>query len=264
MNRQFLLSLVLKRLSSNCDLVFGQGARSVEEEAEWLVRHALEFKLSLSSVETLIARRLSGEPMAYVTGRVRLCDLDFKTDSRAIIPRSYLAELIADGRLRSTAPKTLLDLCCGNANLAIAAALRIPSLERVVASDISSDALDLARENLEMYPKVVDRVHLVQSDLFHSVQERFDMILCNMPYVKDAAALPREFKHEPQLALFGGRDGLEIVRRILPSLRSHLNPNGVAVLEVGFGQVQRMKALWPGCEFLETSAGKGPVVMIKT
>lgn len=104
----------------------------------------------------------------------------------------------------------------------------------------------------------------MESNLFDRINESFDVILCNPPYVKNNAKLPVEFRHEPQLALFGGKDGLDVVRKILPGVRSHLKAGGFVLLEVGFGQTRRMKGLWPNCEFIETSAGKGPLCLLKT
>lgn len=181
----------------------------------------------------------------------------------ALVKDGCVSELIERGDLfKANPPSSLLDLCCGNGNLAIAAALRIPSLRRIVASDVSEKALSLAQENLALH-NLTNKIELVQSDLFAEVRERFDAILCNPPYVKSGARLPAEYEREPALALRGGADGLAVVRRVLRGARAHLRAPALLLLETGFGQQRRMRALAPDCLFPHTSAGKGPVCLIK-
>jgi ribosomal protein L3 glutamine methyltransferase len=160
----------------------------------------------------------------------------FTVDERAIVPRSLIAEVLNDGTLDAwlqAQPARVLDLCTGNGSLAVLAALRWPAAW-VDATDVSHDALQVARANVERHD-LADRVVLHQGDLFEPVRDRYDLIVCNPPYVNEAsmAALPVEFQVEPALALAGGVDGMDIVRRVIASAADHLQPQGVLVLEIG-------------------------------
>ncbi len=260
----------LQVLSSNSEVVFGQCSKTAEEEADWVSSFLSNKQRRVSAAaldEALQQRVVQRVPMAHVTGFAALCGITFRTDKRALIPRSYIAEQLENWPADVRPPKTCLDLCCGNANLAIAAALRLPSIESCVAADVSSEALDLARENVLLH-KVQHKVELVQSDMFAQLEGRsFDLILCNPPYVRRSAMakLPEEFRREPALALEGGSDGLDFVRIVMREHTRFLTAGGHLILEVGWGQQAALKRQFPTVEFeyAETSAGEGPVVIVE-
>ncbi len=167
------------------------------------------------------------QPAAYLTREAWLQNVPFYVDERTIVPRSFIAELLADGEGEGTLDAWLtdhthrvLDLCTGNGSLAVIAAMAYPEIT-VDAADISEDALAVARINVERH-KLGQPHHAVQSDLLKAVRGPYDLIVCNPPYVnaRSMAALPAEYRAEPALALAGGDDGMDLVRRILPTRRS--------------------------------------------
>jgi len=264
---------------------FGHGTGNAFDEAAWLVTWTLG--LPLDALETKGRRELSGEeqtkaealiarrietrkPAAYLTGEAWLQEIPFTIDERAIVPRSYIAELLVDieetGTLDawlSDRTRRVLDLCTGNGSLAVIAAMAYPEVT-VDAADISAGALELARINVARHG-LGDRIRVVESDLFAKLPERYDLILCNPPYVNDAsmAALPPEYLAEPALALAGGSDGMDLVRRIVAEAPSHLSDDGVIVIEVGHERGHFERA-FPRleCAWLETSGGGDSVVLI--
>jgi ribosomal protein L3 glutamine methyltransferase len=265
---------------------FGHGTGNAFDEAAWLVTWSLG--LPLDALETkgkrpvsdeesarvgaLISRRIeSRRPAAYLTGEAWLQDIPFTIDERAIVPRSYIAELLVDveetgtldGWLSDRTTK-VLDLCTGNGSLAVLAAMVYPEIV-VDASDVSADALVIARINVERH-KLGARIRVIESDLFAKLTGRYDLILCNPPYVPDAsmAALPPEYRAEPALALAGGKDGMDLVRRIVADAPAHLADDGVLVLEVGHERAAFDRA-FPRleCAWLETSGGDDRVVVIE-
>ena len=238
---------------TRAEVSFGQGVVDAHDEAVWLVLRGLrlppdqlepfleakvlhsERMLLLSLLQRRIVERV---PMAYLLGEAWQQGVRFRSDPRALIPRSLIAELLADGLsawVDDDAVESVLDLCTGSGCLAILAALRWPQAE-VLGLDLSDSALDLARENVVDHA-LQDRVLLQQSDLMSVLpsEQRFDLILCNPPYVnaQSMAHLPAEFRHEPELALAAGQDGMDLIRRILPQASQHLKPSGVLVLELG-------------------------------
>ena len=205
-------------------------------------------------------------PAAYLTGEAWLQGVPFHADERCIVPRSLIGELIASGALDAWMPHDagrLLDLCTGGASLAILAALAWPQL-RVDATDLSSDALDVARINLQRHA-MQGRIRLLQGDALAAVDGRYDMILCNPPYVNSAsmAQLPPEYRAEPALALAGGTDGMDFVRGLLRDAPRHLEPHGVVVLEVGHER-EFFEAAFPSLPalWLDTSAGADQVCLL--
>jgi ribosomal protein L3 glutamine methyltransferase len=182
-----------------------------------------------------------------------------------IVPRSYIGELLGDG-LAGVVPdapavRRILDLCTGSGYLAILAALAFPEA-KVDAGDISNEALAVARRNISDYG-LEDRISLMQSDLFDTLGRReYDLILSNPPYVSDAAiaAFPREYAAEPVVAHAGGRDGMDLVRRILGEAARHLSPNGIMVMEIGTGR-QILERDYPQLPFLwlDTEKSRGEV-----
>jgi len=190
----------------------------------------------------------------------------FTIDERSIVPRSLIAEVLADGTLDAWLhgpPARVLDLCTGNGSLAVLCALRWPAAS-VDGSDIAADALNLARLNVERHD-LTDRVTLHAGDGFAALRDRYDLIVCNPPYVNatSMAALPPEFQCEPALALAGGDDGMDLVRRVLRDAAAHLQPHGLLVLEIGHERAH-FDAAFPALEVasLPTSEGDDAVLLI--
>jgi len=233
-------------------LSFGHSYDNALDEATHLVLHALHLPHDLSpaygqarltgderaAVLALIERRIAEHrPVAYLTGEAWFAGLKFKSDPRALVPRSPIAELIQGGFspwLDEHRVERALDLCTGSGCIGIAMAVHNPDWQ-VDLADISADALALARENVA-FQDVADRVRVVASDLFAGLDgARYDLIVSNPPYVTEDeyAALPPEYAHEPALGLTAGRDGLDFALRILAGAATHLNEDGVLIVEVG-------------------------------
>ncbi|HTP74993.1 MAG TPA: 50S ribosomal protein L3 N(5)-glutamine methyltransferase [Burkholderiaceae bacterium] len=260
---------------------FGQGTTNAFDEAAWLVLWRLNLPLdalddvadrvldeqAIANAESLIARRIeTRHPAAYLTGEAWLQGVPFTIDERSIVPRSLIAEVLCDGTLDAWlhgAPARVLDLCTGNGSLAVLAAMRWPAAA-VDASDVSLDALHLARLNVQRHD-LEDRVMLLHGDGFAAVRDRYDLILCNPPYVnaRSMAVLPAEFRAEPALALAGGDDGMDFVRRAIRDAASHLQPQGLLVLEIGHERAH-FDAAFAQLEVigLPTSEGDDAVLLI--
>jgi ribosomal protein L3 glutamine methyltransferase len=261
---------------------YGHGTTNAWDEAAWLVLHAL--KLPLNTLEPHLERALTAaevrrvtalvderirtrKPAAYLTHEAWLGEYSFYVDERVIVPRSYIAELLRDDLAPWVIPRRVrsaLDLCTGSGCLAILAALTFPRA-RVDGSDVSSDALKVARRNVGRYA-LRERVDVVKSDLYAALAGRtYDLILSNPPYVAASVmrSLPLEYRREPALALAGGRDGLDLVRRIVAEAPEHLNPGGVLVMEVGHNRARVEKA-FPQLPLVwaETSGGDDCVFVI--
>ncbi len=260
-------------------LFYGHGTHNARDEAAFLVLRALRLPFDADlhravpekgkhAIEAMIRQRIERRiPVAYLLGEAWLADRRFYVDSRVIIPRSHLAELLA-GKLQPwlhRPPRRILDLCTGSACLAILAALAFPRA-RVDAVDLSSPALAVAKKNVAAY-RLGKRVRLIRSDLFKALQsQRYDAIISNPPYV-DASAmrrLPPEYRHEPALALEGGgREGLALVKAIIKGAGAHLEAGGLLVCEIGDARKELERALpklrfaWP-----ETAAGAGQVFVL--
>ena len=245
-------------------LVFGHGTSNARDEAAYLALHALglppdagpallERPVSPRDARRVLAlfeRRIhSRKPAAYLTGEAWLGDFRFHVDKRVIVPRSHIAALLGN-RLapwisRPASVKTALDLCTGSGCLAVLLAHSFPRAS-IDAADISPAALAVAKINRQRYG-LRNRVRLVESDLFSALGgKQYDLIVCNPPYVttRGIRRLPREYRHEPRAALAGGRDGLDLVRRVLGAASRHLSPRGLLVVEVGAGRNAVEKA-WP-------------------
>lgn len=195
-----------------------------------------------------IERKKQGEPVAYITGESNFCGLTLRSDARALAPRpeteeltQYCANLFERG-----ADPAVLDLCTGSGCIALALAAKFPK-GRITAVDLSEDALRLAAENARL-TKLQERVQFLQSDLFENVSGTFDLIVSNPPYIPtaDIAALSAEVHKEPRLALDGGADGLDIIRRIASVAADYLNPHGTLALEIGAGEAPAVCALFDG------------------
>lgn len=256
---------------NEAELAFGHGFPSALEEARYLLLHSLRLpqanfdwalaaRLTPSELRAaldLVRRRVSERvPAAYLTHEAWLGDYRFYVDERVIVPRSFIAELLRDGLTPWVADREavadVLDLCTGSGCLAIVAAMELVHAS-VDAVDLSADALSVAERNVRDY-ELDDRIRLLQSDLFDALKgKKYDLIVSNPPYVTAAAMqrLPQEYRREPQLALAGGADGLDYVRKILTQARRHLKPGGVLVLEVGDNRAAlerafpRLPFTWP-------------------
>ena len=257
-------------------LSFGHGSTNAYDEAAYLLLHTLHLpidrlepfldarltKSEIEAVERLLARRIRERiPAAYLTREAWLGEFRFYVDERVIVPRSYIAELLRD-RLypwlsARSSPRAILDLCTGSGCLAIVAAHTFPGAQ-VDGIDLSRAALAVARRNVRGH-HLSARIHLQQSDLFSKLGgKRYGLILTNPPYVRESVMrkLPAEFRQEPALALQGGRDGLDLVRRIFAAASAHLEPRGWLVMEVGHNR-QRVERAFPRLPFIwaETSGG---------
>ncbi len=265
-------------------LVFGHGTDSAVDEAAFLILSVLD--LPIDTIEPWLDCRLSVEertairdaiekriatrkPAPYIVNAAYIQGRRFYVDERVIVPRSFIGELIAGGGLASLLPaagevRRVLDLCTGSGCLAILAAEAF-SEACIAASDISRDALDVARRNVADY-RLEDRITLHSADLFDGLPaERFDLIISNPPYVTTAAvsAFPPEYAAEPRLAHLGGDDGLDLVRRILATAHDFLTEDGALVVEVG--QAGRaLEDLMPDVDFLwlDTETSEGEVFML--
>ncbi len=264
---------------------FGHGTTNAFDEAAWLVLWALKLPLDTdvseggleanrpltaeitAQIATLLGARISTrKPAAYLTQEAWLQGVPFYVDERAIVPRSLIAELLADGSIDpwlGDHTHRVLDLCAGNGSLAVLAAMAYPDVQ-VDAADISGDALAVARINVEKH-RLGQRIRLIQSDGLQNCPGPYDLILCNPPYVNSQSmtALPAEYQAEPALALAGGADGMDFVRPLLASVAQHLSEPGVLVLEIGHERAHferafaRLEAVW-----LETSAGADHVLLL--
>ena len=265
-------------------LAFGHGTTNAWDEAVYLVLHALklppdrlmpflarnatvrEHQRALRLIEDRIRRRV---PAAYLTREAWLGDYRFYVDERVIVPRSYIAELLherlAPWIAQPARIKHALDLCTGSGCLAVLLARSFPAA-RVDAVDIARPALAVARRNVTAY-RLQRRVRVLQSDLFSALRgERYDLIVANPPYVRAAVMrkLPPEYRHEPQLALAGGADGLDAVRVILDEAAPQLTANGLLVVEVAHSR-KRLEAVFPHLPFVwpQTSGGDDCVFMLE-
>ncbi len=264
---------------------FGHGTTNAFDEAVWLALWRLGLPLDdldgvagrelsaaeQAAIETLVEQRIATrKPAAYLTGEAWLQGLPFHVDERVIVPRSLIAEPLADGVLDAClveAPQRVLDLCTGNGSLAVLAALAWPGAA-VDATDLSADALAVAQLNVERHG-LADRIRLRQGDGLAAAEGRYDLILCNPPYVNQdsMSILPPEYRAEPALALdgnfAGGADGMDFVRALLGSAAAHLQPQGLLVLEIGHERAH-FEAAFPALQplWLPTSAGDDQVLLL--
>lgn len=248
-------------------LFFGHGTDNAWDEAVNLVLSAthlppdsdlklFDARLTLSErkhIAQLVERRVKERiPVPYLIKEAWFAGLSFYVDERVIIPRSPIAELIEEEFspwVESENVHRILDLCTGSGCIAISAAVAFPEA-KVDAIDINPDALAVAKINVDRY-EAKDNVTLIQSDLFAALtDQKYDVIVSNPPYVRtqEYTALPKEFFHEPKLALEAGKDGLDIVSRILQEAGQYLTPKGVLIVEVGFSQDQ-LEARYPDVPF---------------
>jgi HemK family putative methylases len=265
---------------------FGHGTTNAFDEAAWLVTWALGLPLDAlesqgkreidaagqATVDALLARRIGTETAHGLPHRRGLAAGD-PVHGRRTDYRAALVHRRAGRRRRGDRPldawlsdqtRRVLDLCTGNGSLAVLAAMVYPEIV-VDASDLSADALEIARVNVARHA-LGQRITLVESDLFAKLPGRYDLILCNPPYVSDArmAALPAEYRAEPALALAGGADGMDLVRRIVADAPAHMSDDAVLVLEIGHERTHFERA-FPRleCAWLETSGSDDRVVLVE-
>ncbi len=264
---------------------FGHGTTNAFDEAAWLVMWRLGLPIDdldgvaeqpvsseqQAQVQDLIQERIATrKPAAYLTKQAWLQGVPFYVDERAIVPRSFIAELLAEGTIDdwlSDKTKRVLDLCTGNGSLAVLAAMAYPDVS-VDGADISPDALAVARINVDQH-ELADRITLLQSNGLQSVNGPYDLILCNPPYVnaKSMKALPAEYLAEPELALASGEDGMDFTRQLLADLRAQpdkfMTADAVLVLEIG-NEREHFERAFPTLPvfWLPTSSGDDQVLLI--
>ena len=260
-------------------LAYGHGTTNARDEAAFLVLEGLRLPIDrldpyldlrptpaeharlLTLIDTRVSLRL---PAPYLVGAAYMHGVRFHADRRALIPRSFIGDMLADGVLPNADPgriRRVLDLCTGSGCLAILAALAFPRAH-IDAADLSAAALALARRNVASH-RLGDRIGLHRGDLFAPLQgRRYDLILSNPPYVdaRAMARLPAEYRHEPRMALAAGDDGLDLVRRIIAEAPAHLTRDGALICEIGRGR-RKLEAAFPRLPFLwlDTEQSEGEV-----
>lgn len=277
-----LLRYAITRFNT-ANLFFGHGSNNAFDEAAYLILHTLKLPLDrlepfldahllpdeITSVLNVIERRASERvPAAYLTNEAWLGDYRFYVDERVIVPRSFIAELIPEQFSPwvddPEAITNILELCTGSGCLPIMLADAFPNAH-VDAVDISSAALEVARRNVGDY-QLQDRITLIESDLYTKVpKKKYDLIVTNPPYVNSGsmAKLPQEYQREPQLALAGGDDGMDLVRKIVAGAGERLTGNGVLIVEIG-NERDFAEAAFSDLEltWLSTSAGDDAVFLL--
>jgi ribosomal protein L3 glutamine methyltransferase len=264
-------------------LFFGHGSSNAFDEAAYLILHTLQ--LPLDQLEPFLDARLLPDeidavlrviekrsvdrvPASYITNEAWLGTYRFYVDERVIVPRSFIAELIPEQfspwLQLDDRPGRILDLCTGSACLPILLADAFPAAH-IDAVDISPDALAVARRNVDDYA-LQDRITLIESDLYSRLPpQRYDLIISNPPYVNAGSMekLPQEYRHEPALALAGGGDGMDLVRKIVAGAKQRLTPNGVLIVEIG-NERDHAEAAFPDLEltWISTSAGDDMVFLL--
>jgi ribosomal protein L3 glutamine methyltransferase len=269
---------------NEAELAFGHGQADAFEEAAFIVLRTLNLPLErleffadaylthaeinalLQTIDRRVKKRI---PAAYLLNEAWLQGYRFYVNPSVLIPRSFIGELLRDD-LRPwvqdrAAVTDILDLCTGSGCLAVMAADAFANAE-VDAADVSADAIEVARRNVEAY-HFEDRINVVKSDLFDALNnKRYDVILCNPPYVTDTAMarLPKEYTHEPKSALAGGADGMELVKKIVRQARGYLKRGGLLFVEVGDGRSHAERTLGDlPLTWLTTSAGDDMVFMAR-
>ena len=276
---------IAQRLET-ADLHYGHGAIDAQSEALWIVSKQLDLSPAdaLDHLEQVItAEQIAGafkvtetristrKPLAYILGEAWLMGVPFYSSEQSIVPRSWIAELIVDGSLEPWLPADVkaLDLCTGNGSLAILLALACPDIH-VSACDISLPALAVASRNLDRH-SLTSQVELFEGDLWDALPEPhednlFDLIICNPPYVNANSmnALPAEYHAEPALALAGGDDGMDLIRKIIAGAPDYLSERGAILIEIG-NEYEHFKRAFPQIPviWMEVSAGDEQVLLIQ-
>ncbi len=265
-------------------LFFGHGSANALDEAAYLLLHTLHLPLDkidpfldarllpeeINKVMQVIERRATDRvPASYITNEAWLGTYNFYVDERVIVPRSFIAELIPEHFSPwvndPDSITDILELCTGSGCLPIMLADMFQNAQ-VDAVDISADALEVARKNVATY-ELQDRVNLIQSDLYTNVPDKqYDLIITNPPYVNSGsmASLPQEYLHEPQIALAGGDDGMDLVRKIVAGAAQRLKADGILMVEIG-NERAFAEAAFPelNLTWVSTSAGDDMVFLIE-
>jgi len=279
------INQITERLEA-ADLHYGHGAIDAQSEALWIaskqlslsptdaldhleqVMSAMQVSKALEIADTRINTR---KPLAYILGEAWLMGVPFFSSEQSIVPRSWIAELIVDGSLESWLPADgkALDLCTGNGSLAILLAMACPDIH-VSACDISLPALAVASRNLDRHG-LTSQIELFEGDLWDALPEahddnRFDLIICNPPYVNAHSmdTLPAEYHAEPALALAGGHDGMDLIRKIIAGAPDYLSERGAILIEIG-NEYENFKKAFPQIPviWMEVSAGDQQVLLIQ-
>ncbi len=277
-----LLRYAVTRFNA-AQLFFGHGSSNAFDEAAYLILHTLKLPLDkldpfldahllpeeVAAVLKVLERRAAERvPAAYITNEAWLGDYRFYVDERTIVPRSFIAELIPDQFApwvqAPEAVANILELCTGSGCLPVMLADAFPNAQ-IDAVDISPDALAVARRNVDDY-RLQDRITLIESDLYAKVpKKKYDLIVTNPPYVNSGSMskLPQEYLHEPQIALAGGADGMDLVRKIVAGAGARLTREGLLVVEIG-NERAFAEAAFPDLEltWLSTSAGDDMVFLV--
>jgi ribosomal protein L3 glutamine methyltransferase len=277
-----LLRYAVTRFNT-AQLFFGHGSANALDEAAYLLLHTLKLPLDkidpfldarllpheIDAAIAVIERRATDRvPASYITNEAWLGTYNFYVDERVIVPRSFIAELIPERFtpwVQDPEEVTdILELCTGSGCLPIMLADAFENAH-VDTVDISKDALAVAAKNVATY-ELEDRITLIESDLYSNVPDKlYDMIITNPPYVNSnsMSKLPKEYLHEPQIALAGGDDGMDLVRKIVAGAASRLKPNGILMVEIGNERLFAEEAFAEfGLTWLSTSAGDDMVFML--
>ncbi|MFZ4551905.1 MAG: 50S ribosomal protein L3 N(5)-glutamine methyltransferase [Aquabacterium sp.] len=270
---------------TQAQVAFGHGTTNAFDEAAWLTLWRLNMPLDAlydvaqqpvapdqaEQVQALIEQRITTrKPAAYLTQEAWLQGIPFYVDERVIVPRSFIAEVLADGSIDhwlSDRTHRVLDLCTGNGSLAILAAMAYPEVV-VDGVDISTDALEVAKINVARH-ELDQRISLIQSDGLASVHGPYDLILCNPPYVnaQSMQALPAEYRAEPELALASGEDGMDFTRALFSAIRAepdrYMTEDAVLILEIG-NERPNFERAFPGLPavWLDTSSGADQLLLL--
>jgi ribosomal protein L3 glutamine methyltransferase len=279
----------IDRLTQHLDqakLSYGHGAIDAQSEALWIISKQLQISPSdaLEQLQAPLDHRLyeaalavaneriqKRKPLAYILEEAWLMGVPFYCNEQSIVPRSWIAELITEGALEPWLPADgrALDLCTGNGSLAVLLALSCPDIH-VSACDISAPALAVAARNLDRHG-LSNHIELFHGDLWSPLpdpgdENRFDLIVCNPPYVNAASmrALPAEYHAEPALALAGGEDGMDLIRKIIANAPDYLSARGALVLEIG-NEVEHFHKAFPQIPviWMDVSAGNEQVLLIQ-
>jgi ribosomal protein L3 glutamine methyltransferase len=279
------INQIAERLEA-ADLHYGHGAIDAKSEALWIASKQLGLSptdaldhleqvmstLQVSkALEIALTRISTRKPLAYILGEAWLMGVPFFSSEQSIVPRSWIAELIVDGSVDSWLPADgkALDLCTGNGSLAILLAMAFPDIH-VSACDISLPALAVASRNLDRHG-LTSQIELFEGDLWAALPEahddnRFDLIICNPPYVNAHSmdTLPAEYHAEPALALAGGHDGMDLIRKIIAGAPDYLSERGAILIEIG-NEYENFKKAFPQVPviWMEVSAGDEQVLLIQ-
>jgi ribosomal protein L3 glutamine methyltransferase len=279
----------IDRLADHLDqakLSYGHGAIDARSEALWIISKQLQISPSdtLDQLQAPLDQPLydaalaianeriqTRKPLAYILEEAWLMGVPFYCNEQSIVPRSWIAELITEGALEAWLPADgrALDLCTGNGSLAVLLALSCPDIH-VSACDISSPALAVAARNLDRHG-LSNQIELFHGDLWSPLPDpidgnRFDLIVCNPPYVNAASmrTLPAEYHAEPVIALAGGEDGMDLIRKIIANAPDYLSERGALVLEIG-NEVEHFHKAFPQIPviWMDVSAGNEQVLLIQ-